>query len=361
MNKNFQKLDDTQLERAVSLLDEEWLQHDPDLGPVMPMVLGRGVGQDWHKAGTFRHHLVGVARTLTLWKQPAHVRLLGLLHSVYGNAHVDLMKFDPKSERARVAEAVGVEAERLIYQFCVMSRKQFVHELFAGNLAADGSLTLTLDEAPLILPAHDVAVYIIVTMADICEQWYSWQDDIYTGYPDYQFLSGQVHWAAGLWPGPMRPTTYRVGQMSRLANLLQHPALKGQLPLPPVFDAGRAILTEAQEAAAATLYWSVVQQNQPLVSPAASVAVLEQAVAMNPWVAEPQMLLAQLYLTEKQYELAQAAAASAVQTAACWGNSWDKRIGWDAWMAWGRILLQSAQRQSWPEHLVKLNNVALKP
>lgn len=59
-------LDSSQLARAISLLDEEWLQHDPDLGPVMPLVLGRGVGQDWHKAGTFRHHLIGVTRTLTL-------------------------------------------------------------------------------------------------------------------------------------------------------------------------------------------------------------------------------------------------------------------------------------------------------
>jgi hypothetical protein len=44
----------------------------------------------------------------------------------------------------------------------------------------------------------------------------------------------------------------------------------------------------------------------------------------------------------------------------CWGNSWDKRIGWDAWVSWGRILLQGAQNRQWPETLNKLNNVALK-
>ena len=98
MTTKLPTLDSAQLTRAVALLDEEWLAHDPELGPVMPLVLGRGVGQDWHKAGTFRHHLVGVTRTLTLWQQPLVVRQLGLLHSVYGNAHVDLMKFDPKSE-----------------------------------------------------------------------------------------------------------------------------------------------------------------------------------------------------------------------------------------------------------------------
>ena len=50
--------------RAQSLLDEEWLGNDADLAPVLPTVLARNVGQDWHKAGTFRHHLVGVARSL---------------------------------------------------------------------------------------------------------------------------------------------------------------------------------------------------------------------------------------------------------------------------------------------------------
>jgi hypothetical protein len=50
-----------------------------------------------------------------------------------------------------------------------------------------------------------------------------------------------------------------------------------------------------------------------------------------------------------------------VQIAACWGNSWDKRIGWDGWMSWGRVLLQSAQKRQWPETLNKLNNVALTP
>ena len=65
--------------RAKALLDEEWLSRDADLAPLLPVVLARGVGQDWHKAGTFRHHLVGVARSLALWQQPKDVRLLGLL------------------------------------------------------------------------------------------------------------------------------------------------------------------------------------------------------------------------------------------------------------------------------------------
>lgn len=82
MSPEFRPLDSALFKRALTLLGEEWLTHNADLGPVLPVVPARNVGQNWHKAGTFRHHLQGVARTLTLWRQPVQVRLLGLLHSV---------------------------------------------------------------------------------------------------------------------------------------------------------------------------------------------------------------------------------------------------------------------------------------
>ena len=43
-----------------------------------------------------------------------------------------------------------------------------------------------------------------------------------------------------------------------------------------------------------------------------------------------------------------------------WGNSWDKRVAWEAWVAWTRILRQSAQKGTWPARLDKLNNLALR-
>lgn len=347
------------VQQAVGLLDDEWMHDDPLLKSVLPVVLGRGVGQDWHKAGTFREHLVGVTRTLTLWNQPDDVRLLGLLHSVYGNAHVDLVKFDPNSERGRMADMVGEEVERLIYTFCTISRTGFVRELFAGHIKADGSLDVAAGDKTVTLSARDVATYIVVTMADICEQWYSFQDDIYSGYPDYEFLSGKVHWAAGLWPGPMRPTTFRVSQMSRLGSLLQHPALRDILPHPPVFDDCKHTLSRDDESAASALYWSVAQQNQPLVSPEATRGTLHHTIQLNPWVGEPHLLLAQVYLTIGNFEQAEMLASRGLYLLAIWGNTWDKRIRWDAWIAWGRILQQSAQQKTWPEHLNKLNNLAL--
>ena len=73
------------------------------------------------------------------------------------------------------------------------------------------------------------------------------------------------------------------------------------------------------------------------------------------------MVLAQLYLITGRHAEAKAAAESALQCFSSWCNAWDKRVQWDAWMAWARILRQGADTGEWPERLDKLNNVALKP
>lgn len=42
--------------------------HDADLAPVLPTVLARNVGQDWHKAVTFRHRLASTSSII--WRLP---------------------------------------------------------------------------------------------------------------------------------------------------------------------------------------------------------------------------------------------------------------------------------------------------
>ena len=360
MNSVFQALDSELFARAQPLLEEDWLARDTDLAAVLPTVLARGVGQDWHKVGTFRHHLVGVARSLALWNQPREVRLLGLLHSVYGNAFVDLVKFDPASERARIRELVGDEAETLVYLFCTLPRAQFVQRVLAGHMEADGSVLLSTDAGQHSLTPKQVAAFTVVSMADTIEQWFSWQDDIYSQFPQVEHRPQKAHWAASLWPGPMRPSARMLHQISMLGRALHHPKLIGLLPMPPVFDQCRAALSAADEAAATSLYWSVIQQDQPLVDLDAATLVLEQAVRHNPYVGEPQMLLAQLYLSAGRESDAALAAGSALQQFSAWGNAWDKRVAWDAWVAWTRILHQSASQGGWPERLDKLNNLALR-
>lgn len=72
-----------------------------------------------------------------------------------------------------------------------------------------------------------------------------------------------------------------VHQRSRLGEAMPPPALRHLLPLPQVFAGCTQGLTVADEAVAASLYWSVLQQAQPLVQADAATAVLEQAVRHN--------------------------------------------------------------------------------
>ncbi|QNN58934.1 tetratricopeptide repeat protein [Diaphorobacter ruginosibacter] len=365
MTLPWHSLDTTLFSRAQQLLDEGWITRDPELAPVLPVVLERGVGQDWHKAGTFRHHLYGVARSLALWQQPHDVQLLGLLHSVYGNAFVDLVKFDARTERARLQGLVGEEAEHLVHLFCTMSRSQFINKVLERDFDEDGGMELELNgPAPretVQLTPREVAAFIIVSMADTIEQWFSWQEEIYSRSPNVDTSRKQaVHWAASLWPGPMRPPSRKISQLSQLGLALQHPGLAGLLPMPPVFNRCTVSVSKEDDAAASSLYWSVIQLDQPLVDLDVATHVLEQAVRLNPWVGEPQMVLAQVYLSAGRQDDAVLAARSALQCFSAWGNAWDKRVQWDAWIAWTRILLQSATDGTWPERLDKLNNLALR-
>ena len=86
-----------------------------------------------------------------------------------------------------------------------MSRTRFVQQLVRNEIEPDGSVILSTGQGnSLIIAPDDVAAFIVVTLADMFEQWYSWQDDIYAQYPDFAPQSAQVHWAASL--EPMRPT-----------------------------------------------------------------------------------------------------------------------------------------------------------
>ena len=43
-----------------------------------------------------------------------------------------------------------------------------------------------------------------------------------------------------------------------------------------------------------------------------------------------------------------------------WGTAWDKRVGWEAWVAWARVLQQhAAEREPFPETVMGVVNLGL--
>jgi len=201
---------------ARALLADHYAAIDADFPALLDVLFARSAGEDWHKAGTFKHHLIGVYRTLTLWSQPREVRMLGLFHSVYGNEYVGLNLFDRERERDALRALLGEEAENWVHTFCAMPRTKFVQALLAGQGADGDGLTLE-DELGkrFTLTPREVAAFAIVSAADVGEQWHSWQDEIFASYPYQQQRDLATNWAASLWPGPLKPPANVLNMLSR--------------------------------------------------------------------------------------------------------------------------------------------------
>lgn len=343
-----------------ALLADDWAAVDPELPGLLHLLFSRSAGEDWHKAGTFKDHLLGVCRTLTLWDQPREVRLLGLFHSVYSNEYVDLKLFDGTGNRAELAEALGAEAERLIHLFCTMPRSLFTRRLLAAEALPEEGMALERDGAPpVILSGRDVAVFAIATIADIAEQWHSWQDEIFAGFPVVKPRPIRENWAASLWPGPLKPTATALSLLSRLARPLSDLPEDWGLPVPPVFARCSAVLEPEEEMAAVALYWQAVTRGLPMAGLGPIHRALSACIQHNPHVGEPRLMLAQLGLLAGDWAMAEGHARAGLALLQDWGVAWDKRIAWSGWVAWARILLQSAEARRWPETLSGLNGLGL--
>jgi len=343
--------------RVRDFLAEDFAAIDPDLPPLLAVLNRRRMAECWHKHGSFRDHLIGVYRILALWGQPREAQLLGLLHSVYSNEYVDLALFDAEGGRGDLVSLVGEEVESLIHSFCTIPRNEFAIALLERDeVPADGLVLTNGDGARFALDRRRVGIFLAVTLADLAEQWFAWQDRVMAGYPHVTSdRPTNGHWGAVMWPGPMRPSMANWSLLSRLARHM--PALG--LPVPPIFDYCTAALSPKDEAGAAALYWQVANgQVQP--APCESVGqVLESTIARNPWAAEPRLTLAQLCLMDGDFRRAEDQAQRGLELLCQWGTSWDKRIPWSGWVAWARVLLQSAQGQTWPETIRNHNNLGM--
>ena len=340
-----------------SFLRGDFARQDERLEAVLAVLDEKNVAEDWHKHGTFKDHLTGVYRMLSLWDQPKDVCLCGLLHSVYSNEYVDLALFEAGKGRDHLKRLVGPETEELIFTFCTMARTQFTIELLAAAEPVRTGMTLrrSTDGSIVQLSAEQVGKFLVVSLADLGEQLFGWQDEVMSGYPYLQRLSAVEHWSAAFWPGPMRPSGWMPSLLSQLARHVPFLPVK----TPPIFDDCTAVISDADSSAATALYWQVAMQNLPLISMGRTKEVLEKTVSLNPWLPEPYLLLAQIGLLAGNYDIAERNAARGLQLLIDWGTSWDKRVAWSGWVAWARILLQRAAAKDWPKTLTEHNNLGL--
>ncbi|KAK7273429.1 hypothetical protein RIF29_14478 [Crotalaria pallida] len=409
----------TLLDSARPFLRGDLASIDPNLPSLISLLRSVGAGECWHKHGSFLDHLVDIHRILHLWKSPRSVSLCGLFHSAYSNSYVNLAIFDPSTGRDVVRGHVGDDAERLIHLFCVVPRQQLIHDdlLFRYD---DGELVehLKASEASIrdakekgvfdgeeswrkklqnVVPAQGihvkhirtgedvhvsrrvVAIFLMLTMADFCDQLYGFQDVLFDNVNGRLEFSGNNYW--GLWPGNGKPGLWlnSISRMGAVYTLIvreeeifiEEKRRKGvevaadhdrdeniELPLPPVFNNCTMVLDAGDQIIARDLYWEAVC-DVPSKGLERAEELLVESIKKNPFVGEPYVVLSQVYLTNGRFEEAEKHAERGLTLLLEWGCPWDKRTSWEGWIAWSRVLFMKAKEKTWPDTSFGILNLGL--
>ena len=86
-----------------------------------------------HSQGTLIDHLQNTYELLKQWNNPNYVCLAGLFHSIYGTQIYKKQTLGLQ-QRNLIKEAIGIEAEYLVYLFCIMHRGYFYNHLHSNEV-----------------------------------------------------------------------------------------------------------------------------------------------------------------------------------------------------------------------------------
>ncbi|VAH87046.1 unnamed protein product [Triticum turgidum subsp. durum] len=129
-----------------------------------------------------------------------------------------------------------------------------------------------------------------------------------------------------------------------------------ELRIPPVFDRCSKVLDPGEQIAARDLYWEAICSD----GKEGAESLLRRCIAKNPYVGEPWLVLAQVLLNGGgRWEEAEAAAAEGLRLVLEWGSSWDKRMSWEGWVSWGRVMRDKAKEKQWPRSAWGIINLGL--
>ena len=86
-----------------------------------------------HSQGTLIDHLQQTYELLKQWDNPDYVCLAGLFHSIYGTQFYKEQILGLE-KRDLIKDAIGIEAEYLVYLFCIMDRGYFFNNLGSNQI-----------------------------------------------------------------------------------------------------------------------------------------------------------------------------------------------------------------------------------
>jgi aspartyl/asparaginyl beta-hydroxylase (cupin superfamily) len=252
-----------------------------------------------HARGSLEQHLAGVHAVLGRWSQPDHVQLAGLLHSAYSTETFEHILFD-RSERARVRELVGVDAERLVFAFSGCTRRSLL----------DGARATSPRDA-VVVPTR-------------------WRHETASLSRDDLAHLMRIH-AANLAEQVARPRGGAARWLATASELLASTPVDGEGPTPllvRLFGHPRA-MTRLEERQLLDTYRALHRRGgQP--SGGATSTVETRALATSP-VGEPLVLASLLALADERVREAVTFAERALARFDAWGVAWDKRLSLGRW------------------------------
>ncbi|MFS7967176.1 putative tetratricopeptide-like helical domain superfamily [Helianthus anomalus] len=362
-NQNLEAL----LESAKPFLREEFHKIDEKLPTLIEILCSAGAGECYHRLGTFLDHLRHVYRTIKLWKAPDSIALCALFHSVYSFTESELREYLKASE-----VSVTNANDNGVFNGDEKWRKKMQSLVPAGGLI--GRHHTTGEEIPV--SRRMIGVFLLMTIADISEQYFGFQDVLYENTNGRLELDGDRF--DTLYPGNGKPGLW-MNAASRMAAvytlLVREEAIFLQenkmgsgidrdedieLVIPPVFDHCTKILDANDLIMARDLYWEVVcDDGCDQVKKDKSEGKLVKCIEVNPYVGEPHVLLGQFYMSRGRFEEAEKEIEKGLRLFLEWGGSWDKRISWEGWVAWCRVMLNKAKERSWPQTAWGVINLGL--
>lgn len=320
---------------------ESLLHEDYDalgVADILEQLKSPGVMEFAHGRDTFYSHLKGTFGILKAWGQPDDVCLLGLTHTAYGGDLYQFFLWDALKDRESLKALIGAEAEALTHLFGTIHRGQLngLEQLMIGKQVTEmkllvGNFTVaSRTEGETTVPAKTAAKILLVTVADYFDQMVE-----QNGWRDHHQVEVSVD---RLYPGDGRPAIafYWFSQVCR--------AVRDELDVvPPVFDSCQRTISFHDEVLARDLYWNVTLQEYTLKQEQ-QMHLLDQTIEHNPFVGEPHILLAQLYLRNKEYSQAGLHCRLALEKLYSLASAWDKRRSYAQWVGFSRVLLLRVNR-----------------
>ena len=225
-----------------------------------------------------------------------------------------------------------------------------------------------------------IAVFLLMTMADFSDQIFGFQDVLFENSNGRLEYSGN-NFASALWPGDGKPGLWMnsISRMGAIYSLMVreeeifvekrrqdrgHNEVVAdrdeeiELVIPPVFEKCTRVLDAEEHIGGRDLYWEAVCDGSKIGLERAE-ELLVRCVEKNPFIGEPHVVLGQLYLSRGRFEEGEKEAEKGLTLLLEWGSPWDKRMSWQGWIAWARVLVMKAKERSWPDSSWGILNLGL--